>query len=151
MYAIDISDPSKPIVTDSLVANTRRVNDVMTTPDGKFLVLHARGRSRPEERHRDRVARRSGSPQGDRRVHRRRHRRRPLGLRLQAGPKYGTHVYLTNDGTGCMHVIDINDPYHPKEVARWKTDPARCSRQHAARHRRAGRAGVRELLESTGW
>ncbi|MCC7131235.1 MAG: hypothetical protein IT352_01250, partial [Gemmatimonadales bacterium] len=36
--------------------------------------------------------------------------------------KFGTHVYLTNDGTGAMHVIDINDPYHPKEVAVWKTD-----------------------------
>jgi hypothetical protein len=30
-------------------------------------------------------------------------------------------VYLTNDGTGALHVIDINDPYHPKEVAQWKT------------------------------
>ena len=36
-------------------------------------------------------------------------------------PKYGTHVYLTNDGTGAMHVIDINDPYQPKEVAQWRT------------------------------
>ena len=36
--------------------------------------------------------------------------------------KYGTHVYLTNDGTGAMHVIDINDPMNPKEVAVWKTD-----------------------------
>jgi hypothetical protein len=38
MYAIDISDPARPVVTDSLVANTRRVNDIMTTPDGKYLV-----------------------------------------------------------------------------------------------------------------
>ncbi|MGH7672169.1 MAG: Ig-like domain-containing protein, partial [Gemmatimonadales bacterium] len=30
MYAIDISDPAKPFVTDSIVANTRRVNDIMT-------------------------------------------------------------------------------------------------------------------------
>jgi hypothetical protein len=30
--------PSQPFVTDSLVANTRRVNDVMTTPDGRYLV-----------------------------------------------------------------------------------------------------------------
>ncbi|HTG84015.1 MAG TPA: Ig-like domain-containing protein, partial [Gemmatimonadales bacterium] len=34
MYAVDISDPSNPVVTDSLMANTRRVNDIMTTPDG---------------------------------------------------------------------------------------------------------------------
>ena len=38
MYAIDISNPANPVVTDSMIANTRRVNDIMTTPDGKFLV-----------------------------------------------------------------------------------------------------------------
>src|SRR5688572_7370249 len=38
MYAVDISNPASPTVTDSLVANTRRVNDIMTTPDGKFMV-----------------------------------------------------------------------------------------------------------------
>ncbi len=38
MYAIDVGDPTRPMVTDSLLANTRRVNDVMTTPDGRFLV-----------------------------------------------------------------------------------------------------------------
>ena len=37
-------------------------------------------------------------------------------------PKYGTHVYLTNDGTGALHVVDINDPSNPREVAVWKTD-----------------------------
>ena len=43
LYAIDISDPATPIVTDSLVLNTRRVNDVMTTPDGKFIVFTREG------------------------------------------------------------------------------------------------------------
>jgi hypothetical protein len=33
-------------------------------------------------------------------------------------PKYGTHVYLTNDATGEVMVVDINDPWKPKEVAR---------------------------------
>jgi hypothetical protein len=43
LYTIDISDPPAPFVTDSIVANTRRVNDVMTTPDGKFLVFTREG------------------------------------------------------------------------------------------------------------
>jgi hypothetical protein len=29
-------------------------------------------------------------------------------------------VYLTNNGTGAMHVIDINDPYHPKQVGMYR-------------------------------
>jgi len=37
MFTIDISNPAKPVVTDSIVENTRRVNDIMTTPDGRFV------------------------------------------------------------------------------------------------------------------
>ena len=33
------------MVTDSIVSNTRRVNDVMTFPDGKFLVFTREGAS----------------------------------------------------------------------------------------------------------
>ena len=39
-------------------------------------------------------------------------------------PKFGTHVYLTDDATGSMRVIDLNDPKNPKEIARWQTDRA---------------------------
>ena len=35
-YTIDISNPAAPVVTDSMILNTRRVNDIMSTPDGKF-------------------------------------------------------------------------------------------------------------------
>ena len=29
LYALDISNPANPVVTDSIISNTRRVNDVM--------------------------------------------------------------------------------------------------------------------------
>ena len=45
LYAIDISNPANPTVTDSVISNTRRVNDVMTFPDGKFLVFTREGAS----------------------------------------------------------------------------------------------------------
>ena len=45
LYALDISNPAQPVVTDSIVSNTRRVNDVMTFPDGKFLVFTREGAS----------------------------------------------------------------------------------------------------------
>ena len=45
--------------------------------------------------------------------------------------KYGTHVYLTNNGTGALHVIDISDPYNPEQVgsgdAAARSPAARCT------------------------
>lgn len=121
MYAIDITDPANPVVTDSIMANTRRVNDIMTTPDGRFLVFTREGASdrrngvvivslddpahpRPIAEYTDGVT--AG-------VH---------SAFVYHQPRYGTHVYLTNDGTGALHILDIGDPYHPREVAQWRTD-----------------------------
>ncbi|MGH7711541.1 MAG: hypothetical protein ACREOG_09655, partial [Gemmatimonadaceae bacterium] len=110
MYAIDISNPAKPFVTDSIVANTRRVNDIMTTPDGKFLVFTREGAadrkngivicSLEDPAHPKPISEfTDGVTAG---VH---------SAFVYAEEKFGTHVYLTNDGTGALHVIDINDPY----------------------------------------
>ncbi|HXE56946.1 MAG TPA: Ig-like domain-containing protein [Gemmatimonadales bacterium] len=121
MYAIDISDPARPVVTDSIVANTRRVNDVMTTPDGKFLVFTREGAS---DRRNGIVIASLEDPAHPKPI-------AEFTEGVTAGvhsafvyrqAKYGTHVYLTNDGTGALHIVDLNDPYHPKEVAQWRTD-----------------------------
>jgi len=122
MYAIDVSDPANPVITDSLMANTRRINDIMTTPDGKFLVHTREGASDrkngiviaslEDPAHPKKIAEYTEGLTGG--VH---------STFIYSQPKYGTHIYLTNDGTGYMHVIDINDPYHPKEVSRWSTRP----------------------------
>src|SRR5437762_3119120 len=45
IYAVDITDPSHPAVTDSVVVDARIVNDVMTTEDGKFGVMTREGAS----------------------------------------------------------------------------------------------------------
>jgi hypothetical protein len=47
---------------------------------------------------------------------------------VYAQPKYGTHVYLTNDGTGMLHIVDISDPAHPKQVSTWTTPRAEAGR-----------------------
>ena len=120
MYAIDVSDPAHPVVTDSVMANTRRVNDIMTTPDGRFLVFTREGAadrknglvicSLEDPAHPKQIAEfTDGVTAG---VH---------SAFVYRQEKYGTHVYLTNDGTGALHVLDIGDPYHPKEVAQWRT------------------------------
>ena len=121
MYAIDISDPSKPTVTDSIISNTRRVNDVMSTPDGKFLVFTREGAS---DRKNGIVIASIEDPAHPKVIS-------EFTEGVNSGvhsafvyrqEKYGTHVYLTNDGTGAIHIVDISDPYHPKEAAQWRTD-----------------------------
>ncbi len=120
MYALDISNPAKPVVTDSVLANTRRVNDIMTTADGKFLVFTREGAS---DRKNGIVVASLEDPAHPKVIS-------EFTDGVTAGvhsafvftqPKYGTHAYITNDGTGALHVIDLNDPYHPKEVAQWRT------------------------------
>ena len=115
MYAIDVSNPAAPAITDSVVVDARTINDVMTTEDGKYGVMTREGAS----------TRKNGIV--------------ILSFEDLAHPKpiaeftetvtggvhstfvYQGHIYLTDDATGSLRVIDIRDPYKPKQVARWQT------------------------------
>ena len=119
-YTLDISNPANPIVSDSMVLNTRRVNDLMTNAEGTILVNTREGAS---DRKNGIVISSLADP-----LH-------PVKIAeftegLTAGvhsafvytqPKFGTHVYATNDGTGAFHIIDITEPSKPKQVAEWRT------------------------------
>ena len=127
VYTIDISTPAKPVIVDSIVVNTRLVNDMQTTADGNYMVLTREGAA----------DRKNGIVIAD--------TRDPLhpkqiadftdgvtagvhSIYLYENPKFGKFVYLTNDGTGTIDVIDITDPAKPKRVTDFKTnrpDPAR--------------------------
>ena len=120
LYVLDVSDPAHPVVTDSLVANTRRVNDVMTTPDGRFLVHTREGAS---DRRNGIVVASLEDP-----AHPRVISEFTEGVTagvhsafVYADPRHGTHVFLTNNGTGALHVLNLDDPAHPREVAQWRT------------------------------
>jgi hypothetical protein len=117
VYAIDVSNPAAPVITDSVVVDARTINDVMTTEDGKYGVLTREGAS----------TRKNGIV--------------ILSFEDPAHPKpiaeftetvtggvhstfvYRGYVYLTDDATGSLRVIDIRDPYKPRQVARWQTKP----------------------------
>jgi hypothetical protein len=121
MYALDISDPANPFVTDSLVVNTRRVNDLMTTPDGNWLVFT---RESASDRRNGIVIASLEDPAHPRIVT---HFTEGVEGGVHSAFVYrqeghGTHVYATHNGTGALHIIDIGDPTRPRTAAVWKTD-----------------------------
>jgi hypothetical protein len=127
VYAIDISNPNTPVIVDSIQVNARSINDMMTTADGNYMVITREGAA----------DRKNGIVIADTRdpLHPKALSEFTDGVTsgvhsafIHTQPKYGTHVYLTNDGTGALHVIDINDPAHPKQVASWKTPRADAGR-----------------------
>lgn len=122
IYAIDVSNPSAPVITDSVVADARVVNDLMTTEDGKFGVMTREGASNrkngivvlsfEDPAHPKPIAEFTETVTGG----------------VHSTFVYQGHVYLTDDATGSMRVIDIRDPYHPAQVGRWQTPRSEAGR-----------------------
>ena len=120
VYALDISDPANPRITDSVIVDARVINDVMSTADGRWAVVTREGASSrrngivilslEDPAHPRQVSEFTETVSGG--VH---------STYVYTQPRHGTHVYLTDDATGSMRVIDINDPLQPREVARWET------------------------------
>lgn len=118
-YTIDISNPANPIVSDSMVLNTRRVNDLMTTADGTILVNTREGASDrkngivisslADPLHPVKLAEFTDGMTGG--VH---------STFVYTQPKFGTHVYATNDGTNELDIIDITTPSAPRRVGRFR-------------------------------
>ncbi|MGD0304875.1 MAG: Ig-like domain-containing protein [Candidatus Acidiferrales bacterium] len=115
IFSYDISDPKNPKPLDSLKVDTRLINDVSTTADGKVGVLTREGAS---NRKNGIVLFDSSDP-----AH-----LKPISDFTETvtggvhSAYINTHyVYITDDAKGSLHIIDIADPAHPKEVAEWMT------------------------------
>jgi hypothetical protein len=117
MYAIDLSNPAIPRITDSVIVDARAINDVMTTEDGKYGVLTRENASTrkngivilsfEDPAHPKSIAEFTETVTGG----------------VHSTFVYRGYVYLTDDATGSLRVIDIRDPYKPRQVARWQTRP----------------------------
>jgi hypothetical protein len=119
VYTIDISKKETPTIVDSLMVNARTINDVMTTPDGNTLVVTREG---ADNRKNGIVIYDSHDP-----LHPKQLSEFTEGVTsgvhsafIHQQSKFGTHVYLTNDGTGALEIVDITDPAHPKQVSSWR-------------------------------
>ncbi len=118
VFVYDVTDPAKPALTDSVMVNARVINDVLVNDEGTLGVLTREGAA---DRKNGLVI---------------------LDVSDGAHPKilseftdsltsgihntwfYRNVVYVTNDGTGALHIIDVSDPRAPKHAGRWETgDP----------------------------
>jgi hypothetical protein len=110
----DISDPTRPKLTDTVKVDARLVNDITTTADGKILVISREGASNrkngiaffdtSDPAHPKAISDYTATVTGG----------------VHSAFVDSHYVYLTDDATGSMRVIDFADVKHPKEVARWE-------------------------------
>ncbi len=112
----DISDPKNPKLTDTVKVDARLVNDISTTADGRVLVISREGASNrkngiafydtSDPAHPKLISEYTATVTG--------------GVHSAFVDKH--YVYLTDDATGSMRVIDFADVKNPKEVGRWQTE-----------------------------
>jgi len=122
VYAIDITDVTHPKIVDSMMTNARIVNDVMTTEDGKYGVFSREGAS---DRKNGIVVFDASNPCHPKPVS---EYTQTVSGGVHSSYVYKGYAYITDDATGSMRVIDIQDPQHPKEVARWQTEQTEAGR-----------------------
>ena len=116
VYVYDIADPAHPQPGGTVKVDARLVNDVSVTPDGKIGVISREGASNrkngiafldtSDPMHPKVISEYTATVTGG--VH---------------SAYVNTHyVYLTDDATGSLRIIDFADVKNPKEVARWQVE-----------------------------
>lgn len=116
VFVYDISDPANPKQLDSLQVDARIINDISTTPDEKIGVFTREGASNrkngivfldtSDPAHLKVLSEYTATVTGG----------------VHSAYIEGHYVYITDDATGSLRVIDFQDAKHPKEVARWQTE-----------------------------
>ena len=116
VFTYDISDPANPKLLDTLKVDARIINDISTTPDEKIGVFTREGASNrkngivfldtSDAAHLKVLSEYTATVSGG----------------VHSAYIDGHYVYITDDATGSMRIIDFQDAKHPKEVARWQTE-----------------------------
>jgi hypothetical protein len=114
VFVYDIADPANPKLLDTLTVDARLINDISTTPDEKIGVFTREGASNrkngivfldtSDASHLKVLSEYTATVSGG----------------VHSAYIDGHYVYITDDATGSLRVIDFQDPKHPKEVARWE-------------------------------
>ena len=112
----DISDPAKPKLTDTVKVDAHNVNDISVSADGKVGVLTREGAS---SRKNGIVFLDTSDPAHPKIVS---EYTETVTGGVHSAFIDGHYVYLTDDATGSLRVIDFKDVKAPKEVARWQLE-----------------------------
>lgn len=116
VWVYDISDPSNPVRTDSIMVDARTVNDVSTTADGRIGVLTREGAA---NRRNGIVFFDASDPAHPKVVS---EYTETVTGGVHSAFIDGHYVFLTDDATGSLRVIDFQDVRNPREVARWQVE-----------------------------
>ncbi|MBL8188307.1 MAG: Ig-like domain-containing protein [Acidobacteria bacterium] len=110
----DLSNPANPQLTETLKIDARSILDVSLTADGRIGVLTREGASNRQNgllfldtsdlAHPKILSAFTETVSGA----------------VHSAFIAGHYVYLTDDATGSMRVVDFRDAKHPKQVARWE-------------------------------
>src|SRR5215831_11910239 len=116
LFVYDIADPANPKLLDTLKVDARLINDISTTPDEKIGVFTREGASNrkngivfldtSDPSHLKVLSEYTATVTGG----------------VHSAYVDGHDVYLTDDATWSMRVIDFQDVKHPKEVARYQVE-----------------------------
>jgi hypothetical protein len=114
VFVYDIADPANPKLLDTLTVDARIINDISTTPDEKIGVFTREGASNrkngivfldtSDAAHLKVLSEYTATVTGG----------------VHSAYIDGHYVYITDDATGSLRIIDFQDAKHPKEVARWE-------------------------------
>jgi hypothetical protein len=116
LWVYDISNPSAPVKVDSVTFDARIINDISTTPDGKVAVLTREGAS---NRKNGIVFLDTSDPAHPKIAS---EYTETVSGGVHSAYIDGHHVYLTDDATGSLRIINFEDVKRPKEVGRWQID-----------------------------
>jgi hypothetical protein len=116
LLVYDISDPAKPKLTDTLKFDAHTLNDISVSADGKVGVITREGAS---SRKNGIVFLDTSDPAHPKVIS---EYTETVTGGVHSAFIDGHYVYLTDDATGSLRVIDFRDVKAPKEVARWQVE-----------------------------
>lgn len=114
LWVYDIRTPSAPVKVDSLSFDARILNDISVSADGRIGVLTREGAS---NRKNGIVFLDTSDPAHPKVLS---EFTETVSGGVHSAFIDGHHVYLTDDATGSMRVIDFKDPKAPRQVGRWE-------------------------------